>query len=458
MVFALGFMARSMGSEGYGYWVLVLVFQGLLFSLTGLGLSTSLARMSPAAPKKEASGMLGYSLKACLFSLAIWAILILFFQDHIAQLLRLPEIFVVWIGWGLIWVVFQLIESLLDAFFKAREMVLRASLFQVLRTLADVTLIFLVFSLYPIGTQEQIITAIVRYMQALAFVKGALYVLLTRGLDLGGPVRLNVKHDLLRLGLPLVPAALLLTLFYQIDRFVLSRIIDVDLLGVYAFGANIALYLHALGSLAYAMLLPRLSRFYDQGSWGEMRALTAMSQKLFLYLTGSALISLVLIGEEFVQFIAGDEYRQAAPVLVLLGMGVAIDRLFGPYEAVFHLAKRPVFAVYMNFVSCINLGVGVLLGVYLYGGVKGGALGVLFSALLSNLMRFYFARRMFSLGMSAQVIRVAFGLALCVASIMYIVESIPNVLRYCMVICSLLFAAFILIQVLWRGGLQTIEA
>jgi O-antigen/teichoic acid export membrane protein len=201
---------------------------------------------------------------------------------------------------------------------------------------------------------------------------------------------------MLHIGLPLLPAAILLALLYQEDRLILGHFLEPQALGVYAFAAALATYLHSVGTVSYAMLLPRLSRFYDQGSQNELAKLMDLSQQLFLDLIGPVLVCLALLGTEIVVLLAGSSYAPAGPLLLLLGAGVAIDRLFGPYGLVFYLVKRSYWITGIHAVSCVSLAIGVVIGAR-FGGSLGAAYGVVAAMVCNNLLRAYVCRRFITL-------------------------------------------------------------
>ena len=49
LVFTVGYLARSVGTEIFGNWALILAFQVFIVGIAGLGLSSSLSRYVPAA-------------------------------------------------------------------------------------------------------------------------------------------------------------------------------------------------------------------------------------------------------------------------------------------------------------------------------------------------------------------------------------------------------------------------
>ena len=197
--------------------------------------------------------------------LAALALPILGFRHSLAAMLGLSSAAASLIACGLLLVLAQIAESLLDAYFKARELVVRQALFQFLRTAVDVVVIVTVFSQISSDFRDDHISAVLEYVVIAAIAKAVIYPLLLLGIGHGAQTPdAATRRNMLHIGLPLIPAAILLALLYQEDRLILGHFLEPQALGVYAFAATLAAYLHSVGTVSYAMLLPRLSRFYDR--------------------------------------------------------------------------------------------------------------------------------------------------------------------------------------------------
>jgi O-antigen/teichoic acid export membrane protein len=387
LVLATGFLARHLGSVDYGQWMIVLAFQAIVLGVASLGLSSALSRDAASVAPKSALGMLIFALSICLAMLLALAIFILGFRYSLAALLGLPSNAAALIGCGLLIVLAQTAESLLDAYFKARELITRQALFQFMRTAVDVVVILVVFSQTSPDAREEHVSAVMAYVALAAIAKVILYPFLLLGTRHGAQMPdAATKRSMLQIGLPVIPAAILLALFYQEDRLILGHILEPQALGVYALAAALAAYLHSVGTVAYAMLLPRLSRFYDQGSQGDLAKLMDVSQQLFVDLMGPVLVCLALLGSEIVVLLAGPSYTAAGPVLLALGVGVAIDRLFGPYGLIFYLVRRSYWVTATNGLSCVTVAIGVVIGAQLADAL-GAACGAVVAITFNNIVR-----------------------------------------------------------------------
>jgi O-antigen/teichoic acid export membrane protein len=456
LVLATGFLARRLGNVDYGQWTVVLAFHGLVFSLASLGLSTALSRYAAAVTPRGALGMLLFALGSCLAMLAILAFPILGFSSTLATLIGLPATAGILIQCGLLLVLAQIAESLLDAYFKARELIARQVIFQLLRTMVDVVVIVAVFSQTSPDASEQHISALLAYAGIAAAAKTILYPLLLLGAGHGAEIpQPSTRSSMLQIGLPLIPAAILLALIYQEDRLILGHLVEPQVLGVYALAATLAMYLHAVGTLAYTMLLPRLSRFYDQGARDEVGKLIDLSQRLFLDLMGPALVCLALLGKELVVLLAGPAYATAGPLLLVLGLGVAIDRLFGPYEVIFYLVRRSYWVIGINALSCLTVAIGVVAGAR-FADVLGAACGMVAAVFCNNLLRAYASRRFIQVAPTPALWRAILLTVAATALAVVMANALGMPGRLLLALLAILYATRALVRTL-RGDSKPIH-
>ena len=262
---------------------------------------------------------------------------------------------------------------------------------------------------------------------------------------------------MLHLGVPLIPAAILLAVISQEDRLILGHLVESSVLGVYALAAALAMYLHSVGTLAYAMLLPRLSRFYDRGSQGELGKLIDLSQRLFLDLMGPVLVCLALLGQEIAVLLAGPSYAPAGPLLLVLGIGVAIDRLFGPYEQVFYLVRRSYWVSGINALSCLTVAIGVVVGVR-FAGVLGAACGIVVSTIGINLLRAYASRQFVQVAPSPALWRAILLTVVAVALAAVVASRLDLAGRLLFAVLAAAYAARAVIKTLFGAGEPLHEA
>jgi O-antigen/teichoic acid export membrane protein len=415
LVFTAGYIARTLGPSVYCNWALVITYSGLLVSIVSLGLPVSLSRLASVDTAPRARGYLNVALRASAVAIVPIALLTLVTLPWLARAIGL--------GPGLAWLlllgclvaIVNGFEALLDAYFKARELVARQSTFVLVRSCIEVLSIVLVFSgTLHLGNLHGA-KLLVLYAALNTTLKVVTYPLLV---NIRAP-RAEVpppadRRTFVRYGLPMIPAGLVVFLTAQGDRLVLGHLFDKHELGVYAFGAALAAYMAYLGYAINPLLLPRASALHDAGDIGAVQRLFAQSQRVYLILYTAALAGLVLFSREVIELTAGKAYAGSQTVLIVLGAAVGLEALLGIFQWVFHLARRPRYVLWFN-IAYMALNITGVIVAASFGGPAAVAVTVLVIVAVLNVARYAIARRMLPVRLEATTVLGLLGLGCVLA-------------------------------------------
>jgi O-antigen/teichoic acid export membrane protein len=173
-----------------------------------------------------------------------------------------------------------------------------------------------------------------------------------------------------------------------------------------------------VGYAANPLMLPTASKLHDGGDDEGVAKLFADSQRVLVALFVAAVAGIVLFTPEIVKLTAGDAYLGTQTVMIVLAIAVGLDAVFGIYQWIFHLVRKPHYILWFSLVyMTLNL-VAVFAA-----GVAGDTTLVAFAALavvlVANTARFVIARRFIP-------IRMTTGAAVGLAA--FFVALIPMVL------------------------------
>ena len=393
LILTAGYMARALGTEAYGHWVMIMVAQNLIASIACLGMSSSISRLVSVSSPGQAASYLHFGLRVGALALCGFLAATALMYQSIGKMLGLPADF----GWLLPVAVAASItavaEGLLDAFFKARSLISRQLLFVLARTLADIAAVFVVFRLLAPRGDWAAPQLLLTYLAGVLLLKLATYPwLLTGRLARPEPITPLQRREFIHYGLPIVPAILVSWVVGQGDRLVLGQLVGSHELGIYAFGASLASYIAYLGYAVYPLLLPNASRLYDGGNREGLRELFLRSQQLYLALLAGALAVIALFGQEIVLWTAGPAFAGSARPLLIISLALGFEHLFGVYQYVFHLVKQT------RWIFWFNLTYGGLMVTFVYAAARIGGINlvpwaVLAAVLTSNALRYVVAQR-----------------------------------------------------------------
>ncbi len=408
LVFTVGWLARSIGPQAYGSWSLVLVFQNVVAAVAGLGLASALSRMASVVALPRAQGLLALALRAAFLALCLLAGITWLARDLVRAALGLPPAYGQLLAAGLLLAAVSVVEGLLDAFFKAREQIGRQVAFVSIRTGAEVAAVAAIFWYHLAGVPPA-----PRWLLAYVLLSAAIRLCGYLALCLHGAARAELppaaeRWRFLRYGLPLIPSTITAWFVGQGDRLVLGHLVGKAELGQYAFAASLAAYMVFLGYAVYPLLLPRASRLYEAGDRQGLGDLFATCQAVFLALLAAALCVLALFAGDIVRLTAGPRFLPAAWMLVVLAVSVGLEQLFGVYQWIFHLCKRPSWILWLQILYA-----GMLLGAVAVAGRLAGVAAVpwavLGATILFNGVRYGLAVRLLPLRVERDLLLAAAG-------------------------------------------------
>lgn len=395
LIFTAGYLARSIGPDAYGNWAVVIVYYGLLANVAGLGLPVSISRLAAVVPPARAHAYLGVAFRSAGAALLAASVLTLGIWPWLGDLLGVAPKFGHLFAFSLLLAVVAVAESLLDAYFKAREEIVRVILFAGIRTTVEIAAVLATF--YGRGNDgAQAGSLLVTYILWVVVLKALVYPWLLAGKrpreHESSPLPPVVRKEFLRYGLPMVPAALVAWFVAQGDRLILTHQVDKASLGVYAFSASLAANMIYIGYAVYPLLLPRAAQLYEAGNLEELKALFRRSQYLTALLLTMAMLGLAFFSREILLWTAGEKYIDGSLILLVLAFAIGLEQVLGVHQYIFHLVKRTRWIFWLN----LQQGVTLFLAVWLSaaaGGARWVPWGVLGSILISNAIRYAAASR-----------------------------------------------------------------
>lgn len=430
LIFTVGYLARKIGAEAYGSWVLVLLFLGFLGNLAGLGLSAPISRLVPSCSPAKALGFLKLVIQSIGLCLFIMLFLTMLMKEAIGRVVGIPPEFQSLLIIGLLFVAGNTAEAMLDAYFKARALIRRQIALTFTRSMIEVIVVGSIFGteLFAGATAIYLLAA---YIVAVFSLKLLVYPLLAfRGAGHAPePIEAKERRDILRYGLTIMPAVLAMWLSSQGDRLVLSHLVDKADLGIYAFGAVLAVNLSYLGYAVYPLLLPNASHLFDKGDIAGIRKLFDDSQRVLLVLLVGALTLLALFSREIILWTAGAAFINSAKVLLILAMAISADLLFGIYQYVFHLVKKPKLVLWLNIGNTFVLFVSIYVAAR-FGGITFVPWTVMIVAMLYNGVRYLHARQYMQVAPSRFVVAGYFGGLVCAAGGSVLADTLGMAVRF----------------------------
>lgn len=114
-------------------------------------------------------------------------------------------------------------------------------------------------------------------------------------------------------------------LYWDADNVLINKTLDPTLVAGYAIVTLVLLRCSTLTSLASNAVSTPLAVLYGQGQLKRIAQAIYRANRIAVPIGGFFIIFIMLFGEEFIEFYAGTEYREYAPLFSLIGVGFLVS-------------------------------------------------------------------------------------------------------------------------------------
>lgn len=192
---------------------------------------------------------------------------------------------------------------------------------------------------------------------------------------------------------------LLMTLFSQVDSYVLAAFADPSSLGVY----RVAVQFAALGGFAYASLnflaAARLNAAWSEGRLNEVEELSSRYGLLSLLFATTAAALMVVSGDAVLARVFGEEFLGAAEPILILLLGQILNAAVGMPAVLLTMAGHERRVIRTTVVALLINALAALLLVPSFG-AQGAAIASTMSFTYLNISHYLIARQRLGVNMA----------------------------------------------------------
>jgi O-antigen/teichoic acid export membrane protein len=323
-------ITKTLGARGYGLWQQMLVTVGILSPIASLGLNNALVRFLPIKEKKKDKQEIFYSILIFkLLTSIIIASLIVIFADFIAGLF-FDDFTIIVIITAL---VFLLGGSNIICYFYFRA-IRKIKLYSILRILDSYSKVILAY--YMILNGKGVLGVILAYFAVEIFFTTLSLILIIHDIGFKFPKFTNLK-TYLKYGIPLVPTGLSLWVISFSDRYVITYMLGIKVVGIYAVAYTLGFSFYMVMELINFVLVPTISKSYDQGKMSEVKDYLSSVFKIYLLLAIPAVVGLSIFSKDLLSLLTTQDIALAGWIIVPI---IAICTLFAGVGEVFDKTLR----------------------------------------------------------------------------------------------------------------------
>lgn len=409
----LPILTKTISTADYGSWSLIIVTTSLVPTLVSLGLQFSLVRFLAASSDKREIRELFYSVGfVVLCTSSVASGLFLLFSGQIAAGFLNGDLIV-----GLILPVnifFACLNAFLPNYFRAFQQMKRYSALSILQAYLNV--VFIVYFVYSgYGLRGAVVGFLAQ--QLVVFLVSAC--LIVREIGIAVPKFANIR-TYIGFGLPLVLSSASSWIVNSSDRYLISIILGTVAVGyyspAYSLGATIAMLSAPFGT----MLLPVLSKYYDENSLGDVRTIMKYSLKYYLGAAIPSFFALSILSKPLLLVLTTQEI--AANGYLVVPFVAAAALLTGAYEVVLQVLalrlKTALAGTIWVISAAVNFGLNLVLIPYL--GILGAAVTTLLAFACAFVLTTAYSLTHFTFDVSGKFILKSCGASLAISGFLLI--------------------------------------
>jgi len=369
--FLLPIITKSLGTYDYGLWAQINITVSLISPLALMGLSMSFVRFLSSETDKEKIREAVYSI---LFFVTVSGLLASFllymFAEPLATFGFKESEATYFIQAGSLLILLNVIEPITLFYFRVFRQIKKFSYFTLVEAFGKLLFILV---LLKMGY------GLLGVIAAILLIQGAIILIafLTIISQIGFVIpRFTYLREYLQFSLPLTPNTLVRWVTESSDRYLVTYFLGLNSVGIYSAACSFGSLIQLFVSPLQLILLPELSKLYDENNIDEVIIYMSHSLRYFLLITLPAVFGLSALAKPLLSIFTTQDFLSGwlvIPIITLSGLLAGIVQIF---VNTLLIVKKTEIPTYINFAAAI---LNVLINLFLIPliGIVGAAISTL---------------------------------------------------------------------------------
>jgi len=384
MFILMPFLTKTLGIYDYGIWSQVNITIGLALSFVGLGLPYAMIRfLSVKTDKKEIREEFYSVLLLVSFVALTIAFTLILFCNFIANTFFEGAIEIVRIS-GFIILVWSL-DCVYLSFFRTFRRMGEYCAFTVAQKFGEIGLI-----LYFVINGHGILGAVISILTVRSLLLIILFLLIRSEIGIKRPHFWRIK-EYLNFGVPTISGNISSWVVTSSDRFIIGYFLGLTSVGIYTVGYRLGNFLSIPIGIISFVLVPTLSKLYDEGRIKEVKTYLRYLLKYFLLLAIPFFCGTIVFSKQVLEVLSTREIADQSYFIVpFIAISILISGIGSIISHILVLTKRTkIIGVTWIFAALVNLLLNILIIPYL--GILGAAITTLIAYLLARIITTYYS-------------------------------------------------------------------
>jgi O-antigen/teichoic acid export membrane protein len=378
--FLLPIITKTLGTHEYGLWAQINITVSLITPLALMGLSMGLVRFLSSETEIKKIREAVYSI---LFFVTISGLIASFllytFAGPLATFGFKDPNAASFIQAGSFLILLNVIESVSLFYFRVSRQIEKFSYLTLFETFGKLIFILILLKM-EFGLKGVI--------AATLLVQGAIFLIsfLSIVSQIGFVIpRFTYIREYLHFSLPLTPNALIRWVTESSDRYLVTYFLTLGSVGVYSAACSIGNLIQLFVSPLQLILLPELSKLFDENKIDEVRIYMSHSLRYFLFISIPAVFGLSALAKPLLGILTTEDFLSGSVVIPIIAFSGLLAGIFQIFVNTMFLVKKTKSTTYINILAAVS---NVLINILLIPriGIVGAALSTLFSYFLMTVL------------------------------------------------------------------------
>jgi O-antigen/teichoic acid export membrane protein len=264
------------------------------------------------------------------------------------------------------------IESISLIYFRVFRQIKRFSYLTLLETFIKLLFILILlklgYGLFGVIAATLIVQIIVFFIATLTIVAQIGFII----------PRFSYMREYLQFSLPLTPIALIRWVTESSDRYLVTYFLGLGSVGVYSAACSIGNLIQLLVSPLQLILLPEISKLFDENKIDQVRIYLSHSLRYFLLITIPAVFGISALAKPLLGVFTTEEFLSGWFVIPIIALSGLMAGIFQIFVNIIFLVKETRSITYINIVAAAS---NVILNILLIPsyGIGGAAVSTLIS-------------------------------------------------------------------------------
>jgi O-antigen/teichoic acid export membrane protein len=387
--FLLPIITKTLGTYDYGLWAQINITVSLISPLALMGLSMGFVRFLSSETEERVIKEAVYSILFIVIISGLLASLLLYIiAEPLATIGFRDPGATYYIQIGSFMIFLNVVESISLIYFRVFRQI---KTFSYLTLLETFTKLLFILILLKLGYGLFGVIAATLFIQGLVFLIATLTIILQIGFIIP---RFTHIREYLQFSLPLTPIALIRWVTESSDRFLVTYFLGLESVGVYSAGCSIGNLIQLLVSPLQLILLPEISKLFDENKIDQVRIYMSHSLRYFLLITIPAVFGISALAKPLLGVFTTEDFLSGWSVIPIIALSGLLAGIFQIFVNVIFLVKETRYITYINIVAASS---NVLLNILLIPsyGIEGAAISTLISYFLMIVLCIYVSMKHF---------------------------------------------------------------